>query len=140
MPAGRPTKMTPDVVKKIEEAFLMGCSDAEACLFADISKQTLYNYQDKHPEFVDRKGILKENPVMLARQSVIRDLQSDGNLALKYLERAKKDEFSLRQELAHSGDINQLTEAQLDAKIAKLSGKVGVGGVAGGEEQESEAE
>jgi hypothetical protein len=43
MPAGRPTKMTPDTVKKLEEAFLLGCSDIEACLVADISKQTLYN-------------------------------------------------------------------------------------------------
>lgn len=102
MAGGRPTKMTPDTVKKLEEAFLMGCSDLEACLFADISKQTLYTYQEKNPEFVDRKQMLKENPVMIARQSVIRDMKGDGTLALKYLERKKKSEFSVKQELEHS--------------------------------------
>lgn len=102
MAGGRPTKMTPETVKKLEEAFLMGCSDLEACLFAAISKQTLYTYQDKNPSFIDRKKILKENPVMIARQSVIRDMKEDGNLALKYLERKKKNEFSVKSEMALS--------------------------------------
>lgn len=104
MPAGRPTKMTEETVKKLEEAFLLGCSDLEACLYADISKQTLYNYQDKHPEFVDRKERLKENPVFVARRAVISEMKEDGNLALKYLERKKKDEFSIKQEHELSTD------------------------------------
>ena len=79
MPAGRPTKMTPETVKKLEEAFLLGCTDLEACLYGDISKQTLYNYQEKHPEFVDRKAALKSNPVMLARKIVMKSLD-DGDL------------------------------------------------------------
>lgn len=90
--------MTPDVVKKLEEAFLLGCTDLEACLYADISKQTLYNYQESHPEFVDRKEQLKENPILLARTSVINSMQKDGDLALKYLERKRKDEFSTKSE------------------------------------------
>lgn len=102
---GRPTVMTPEVVKKLEEAFLLGCTDLEACLFADISKQTLYNYQEAHPEFVDRKEKLKENPVFLARSSVVRSMQEDGDLALKYLERKKKDEFSVKTQQEHSGEL-----------------------------------
>lgn len=91
--------MTEETVKKLEEAFLLGCSDLEACFFADISKQTLYNYQEKNPEFVDRKEKLKENPTFLARTSVINGFKESPELALKYLERKKKDEFSLRSEL-----------------------------------------
>jgi len=77
MPAGRPTVMTTNVVGKLEQAFLMGCSDIEACLFADISKQALYDYQKKHPEFIDRKEKLKQNPVMIARKGMIDLLGSD---------------------------------------------------------------
>ena len=106
MGAGRPTKMTDKVVKKLEEAFLLGCSDLEACLFADISKQTLYTYQDKNPEFVDRKEKLKENPVFIARKAVIKDMKDDGNLALKYLERKRKDEFSIKQEIDSTNEVN----------------------------------
>lgn len=93
-PVGRPTIMTPEVVNKLEAAFLLGCSDLEACFAADISKQTLYNYQDANPEFIDRKESLKANPIYVARSTVVREIAEKGELALKYLERKKKDEFS----------------------------------------------
>ena len=76
---GRPTKMTELTVKKLEEAFSLGCSDVEACFYAGISKQTLYSYQEQNPEFIDRKEALKKNPVLLARQSVIKGMESDPN-------------------------------------------------------------
>lgn len=102
-PGGRPTVMTPMVVKKLEEAFAVGCSDAEACFYAGIPKQTLYNYQKKHPGFIDRKEALKERPILLARQKVVRELESDVKNAQWYLERKRKDEFSQKTELEHTG-------------------------------------
>jgi len=105
---GRPTKMTPDAVKKLEEAFMLGCSDLEACLVAGISRQCLYDYQDKTPGFAERKSTLKEDPTYRARLAVIKGFQDSPELALKYLERKKKDEFSLKQEIEASGSM-QLT-------------------------------
>ena len=90
---GRPTKMTPETIRKLEQAFSLGCTDLEACLFADIGKSTLYDYQEENPEFAERKARLKENPVLLARKSVVEALEGDPDLALKFLERKKKDEF-----------------------------------------------
>ena len=46
---GRPPIMTDDTIKKLEEVFALGGSDSEACFYANISKQTLYNYQKEHP-------------------------------------------------------------------------------------------
>lgn len=97
-PIGRPTKMDETTVNKLKEAFALGCTDEEACYYAEISKQTLYNYQDNHPDFLDQKQRLKERPVFLARKTVVDGVQSDKDLALKFLERKKKDEFSLKQE------------------------------------------
>lgn len=102
---GRPTVMTPEVVNKLEEAFLLGCTDLEACFAAGISKQTLYNYQDANPDFIDRKEQLKENPIYLARTSVVNAMKLDGDLALKYLERKRKDEFGTKTTQAHEGEI-----------------------------------
>jgi hypothetical protein len=102
-PGGRPTVMTPEVVKKLEEAFLLGCTDLEACFYADISKQTLYNYQEANPEFVGRKEELKANPIFLARKTVVKEIQEKGELALKFLERKKKDEFSTSSDLNLGG-------------------------------------
>lgn len=94
----RPTVMTEEVLSKLEEAFAWGCTDVEACLHADIAAKTLYLYQEKNPEFIQRKEALKENPILLARSTVIKGFMKSPELALKYLERKKKDEFSLRSE------------------------------------------
>lgn len=94
----RPTIMTKEVIDKLEEAFALGCTDLEATLYADIAPATLYKFQEKNPEFVERKSQLKETPILKARASVIKSLESNPELAMKFLERRKKDEFSLRQE------------------------------------------
>lgn len=96
---GRPTVMTPELIAKLEYAFSLGCTDNEACFHADIAPATLYKYQDQNPAFTERKHLLKDSPIFLARQSVLRGLKDSPELALKFLERKKKDEFSLRSEL-----------------------------------------
>ncbi len=104
---GRPSVVTPEVVAKLEEAFNLGCSDLEACFVANISKDALYNYQTRNPEFKERKILLKQNPTYVARKAVIDGLKEDPGLALKYLERKKKDEFGLKQEMQITGDENK---------------------------------
>lgn len=102
----RPTVMTPEVIAKLEEAFAWGCSDIEACLWADIDSRTLYKYQEKNPKFIQRKAELKETPILLARKSVVTNLSKDKELAMKFLERKVKKEFSLRQELTGADGKN----------------------------------
>lgn len=94
---GRPTIMTTETLNKLEEIFAIGGTDEEACFFADISHQTLYNYQEKHPEFVERKEALKQNPFLTARRTIIKSL-SEPNYAFEYMKRKKKEEFSDRTE------------------------------------------
>lgn len=100
LPTGRPTKLTPETIDKLRTAFLIGCSDVEACLFADISKTALYNYQQKHPEFVDKKEQWKEQLALKARTVIADALNNkDENTAKWYLERKKKNEFGTRTEI-----------------------------------------
>lgn len=105
-PTGRKSVMTPETIEKLEQAFLYGATDKEACLVADISPAALYQYQEKNPKFTERKALLKEMPVYQAREAVIKAFRRDPNLALKYLERKKKSEFSLRTET----DVTSLGE------------------------------
>lgn len=90
--------MTKETIDKLEEAFALGCTDLEASLYANIAPATLYNYQEKNRGFLERKMQLKETPILKARASVINAFEKSPDLALKFLERKKKDEFSLRQE------------------------------------------
>jgi hypothetical protein len=104
---GRPTIMTKETISKLEEVFAIGGTDKEACFYADISHQTLYDYQAIHPEFVERKEALKERPILKARQTVVKSLENPSD-AQWFLERKRKDEFSSRSEI--SSEINVKVE------------------------------
>jgi len=97
---GRPTVMTEETVNKLEEIFAIGGTDEEACLFANISRQTLYDYQKKNPKYIDRKEQLKQNPFLKARRTIVSSLDKPLH-AFEYMKRKKKDEFSDRVE--HTG-------------------------------------
>jgi len=118
--AGRPTIITPDVVAKLEEAASLGCSVTEMCLFADISRDAYYERARKDKKFADRMEELKERPVLEARSALHKAIKAgDGDLALKYLERKNKKEFSTLHSLEISEQIpyKGLTDEQL-AQIA----------------------
>lgn len=110
--AGRPKIIDQEILLKLEVAFCMGCTDEEACQFAGIGKSTLYLYQNEHPEFLEEKELWKENPTLKARAAVYMAMGTDSDLALKYLERKKKDEFSLRTE--HTGKNGDPIETVLN--------------------------
>jgi hypothetical protein len=75
-PVGRRTVMTDDALSKLKEAFLMGCSDTEACLMAEISCDSLYRYQNDNPDYALKKEEWKSNPFLLARKTIINDLKN----------------------------------------------------------------
>jgi len=111
--------MTELTLGKLEEAFLLGCTDDEACLFANISPSALYDYQNGNKEFTERKALLKQTPVLEARSTVVKAIKTNPNLALQFLERKMKNEFAPRTELtgaegtplgyAYSSDIKQIS-------------------------------
>ena len=72
---GRPSSVTPETLAKLEQAFSLGCSDLEACIYADV--------------------------VLKARTVVAEALKNkDENTAKWYLERKARDEFAAKQEVA----------------------------------------
>lgn len=121
--AGRPTVMTEDVLKKLEFAFLKGMTDEEASLYANITPQTLYNYCNAHPEYFERKELLKKMPKVKAKINIVEGIEAgDPELSKWYLERKAKDEFSTRQDVGITGEINNpfagLTTEELKKLIA----------------------
>lgn len=122
LPTGRPTKVTPEVVTKLEQAFSMGCTDEEACLFADISRMSLQRYQEAHPSFRDRKALLKQKLVLKARSVIAEALnRKDENTAKWYLERKKKDEFSQKIEQDISLSISDEDINEVEAVLFRVN-------------------
>lgn len=96
--------MTNEVLLKLEDAFSISATDKEACFYAGISPTTLYSYQDKNPEFAERKEALKNKPNLKARQTIVQQLD-DVRVAEWWLEKKRPDEFGQRQRLEHSGKL-----------------------------------
>ena len=90
---GRPTVMTPEVVNKLEQGFTMGFTDEEACLYANISKQTLYDYCKRVEGYTDRKEELKNHPKLLAKVNLYNALKDNKKIedSKWYLERRDKE-------------------------------------------------
>lgn len=108
---GRPTVMTEDVINKLIYAFARGLSDREACLYADIACQTLYDYCTKNPEFAEQKEMLKEQPKMQAKLNVSEAINNkDADISKWYLERKAKDEFSTKQTIDGELKVKRLED------------------------------
>lgn len=121
---GRPIIVDTAVLQKLYEAFIIGASDEEACFWANISKSTLYNFQNKYPEFLELKEQWKENPVMKARNTIFKNLNNPMT-ASWYLERKKKTEFAIRSELTGANGTELLPKVieKLD-QYDNLAGRI----------------
>ena len=98
-PVGRPSKITKEVVAKLEQAYKIGANDTEACLNAGIDRSTLFRYEKENEDFCNKKAEWKRQPILKAKFSVYKGLD-DPKLALDYL-KLRDDEFSpkLKQEV-----------------------------------------
>lgn len=102
---GRPTVMTEEMIRKLELLFAKGLTDREACLIADLSPSTLYDYCTANPEFAERKELLKEQPKTKAKLNIAEAIEKeDVDISKWYLERKAKDEFSTKQII--DADVN----------------------------------
>ncbi len=123
---GRPTIMTQAVLNKLEAAWSVGATDKMACFYAGISHQALYNYQNDHPEFVERKEGLKEKMVLKALNVVASALNdNDTNTAKWYLEKKRKAEFGNAIDVTSGGEalrpdiqVGQMNVQVIAAEVA----------------------
>lgn len=114
--------MTPETVKKLEEGFAQGFSIENACIWANISKQTFYTYCEKNAGFLDRCKTLQKKPLIKSILVINKALnEGDVGTAKWYAERKAKDEFSTRTEQVGK-DNKELEFTQL--KIINGNGEV----------------
>ena len=94
-----PTKVTPAAIAKLEQAYSNDMTDEEACLYAGISTTSLYNYQKKNPEFVERKQHLKNALALHAKNNIAKKIhKGDESISKWWLERRRKEDYSTRAE------------------------------------------
>jgi hypothetical protein len=89
--------------RKVEDlitAFKIDCTVEEACHYAGISKGNLEYFLQRHPDFLGVIEACRDLPIIKARDKVIKAIDSDPEMALKYLERKRKSEFGPKVDIS----------------------------------------
>lgn len=97
---GRPVKLEQEECRANLLAAASFDMNTEAmCAYAGIDTATYYRYIEKHPDFLSEVQRKRMIPYHRAVQKVVKSIEHDPKMALAYLERRFKKEFSPRTEL-----------------------------------------
>ncbi len=93
MPGGRKTKLTEEVVRKLEEAIAMGTPFRLAAKYAGIAESTLHDWRAKKPEFSEQLGQVEGRAVVTLLALIQKAAQEDWRAAAWKLEKRYPEEF-----------------------------------------------
>lgn len=91
-------------VENLIEVYKLDPSLEEALFYAGISKGQYDYFVEQHPEFSAIKEVLRQNPILVARQTINKALATDLGNAWKYLSRKRKAEFGPNLDLTSGGE------------------------------------
>jgi len=88
----RPSALTDEVLKKLEESLKVGSSIAQACIYAGISQQNYFNWIKKYPWFFERMEDCRNFPFVFSKEAIFKainskDLALSAKYALEFLKR-----------------------------------------------------
>ena len=98
--------LTQGKVEALINAYKYGCRHQEAMISAGISENQLRYFMEQHPDFSQVIDACKEIPNLKARQTVVTQIATDGNLAFKYLERKLPEEFGAKNNIGIAVQVN----------------------------------
>ena len=110
---GRPLfdgKNVQDVLTKLQIAFACRANNYEAAAFAGITYLQLTRYLYEHKDFQEERRRLRNLAPLKAKMTIVKGIEKDPYLALRYLQNIKPTEFTpdanKHEDSANKGDIN----------------------------------
>lgn len=119
----RPKKINKEVVGKLEWAFMKGLNVTEACDYAEISRDTYYEYCKNNQEFSDKMERAQTALQRKAKINLAEKIENGDIEESKYfLARKCKDEFSTKQQVEINGgmEINNPFKGLTTDELRKL--------------------
>lgn len=92
--AWKPSVMTPTKVKEFKDAFSMGFSKAEACLYCEVAESTFFDYCSKHEEFTSLIPTLQNLPKLKAKMNILTKLNEWDDYNSRWLLEKTDKEFN----------------------------------------------
>ena len=103
--SGRPTKLTPELVSKLEQAATVSATIKQSCLYAGISTVTYYEWIKQNPDLLNRLELLRERRPLKANQNITGAIEN-GDLRLSQweIERRQSDEYGEKIKVENVGN------------------------------------
>lgn len=101
------TKLSPEVVQKLKQAFAIGATVKQACYYAEISERTYYNWVEKNPVLLQEFDAMRERLPLAAKTNIATAIESTKDIGLsKWLvERTEGETYGETVKVQHSGAI-----------------------------------
>jgi hypothetical protein len=124
-PGGRPSKMTPELVKELAGAIAEGLPDQFACNLVGINTDTLHDWRNSNEEFseVIKRSVAKR---MLGRIKSI-DRGSPGYqgtcwmLERRWPQHFARPELQVSMQVQHSGSIEHTVQMVAESELQRMS-------------------
>lgn len=107
-------KLTSEAILLLKYGIAIGGTVKDACLLAGISEWNYYDWKKSYPKMFDNIENLRNIPALKSLATVFRNLDNTDT-AKWYLERKRKDEYSLRTE-----SLNTNINANYDTLLAQI--------------------
>lgn len=91
-----PMKMNDKTIAKLEAAFAVDATIAEACFYAGIDDATYYRFKKENKKKCEQMEALRLKPVLAARKRIATSIEKSDQVASWYLERKRKNEFAVK--------------------------------------------
>lgn len=98
------TKLTPEVIAKLKQAFAIDASIEQACYYAEIHQSTYQRWLKKYPILREEFARMRHK-LPLKSKSNIAGLIETGDIGLSkwFLERRESEEYG--EKIKHSGEV-----------------------------------
>ena len=114
----RPTKKTPEVLEKLQEAFWFKCTEEEACAYAGIHFDTLHDRMKNDKEFSDKIQLWKNayivNIKKASYQRAMNTKNKDSTEILMKVDKDFSDKVEVKWEVTLVDAIAMLKQKRLE--------------------------
>lgn len=111
------TKLTPDVVTKLKEAFAIRATIEEACNYAEISTRSYYRWVEKNPILSHEFERMRQKLPLAAKANIAASIQTQKSVgdSWKLLEKTNPETYGETLTLRHQGDVGLTHEDDIKA-------------------------
>lgn len=101
---GRSSKLTPEIILKLEQCASIRATPKEICFYANINESTYYRWLQENPDLKERLEDLRQKAFVIARTTIVNGLDK-VDTAFKFLEKEKPEEYGDKLKIEHSGSV-----------------------------------